>query len=445
MRCCYLATCLLLGILLITEPLVAQEAEKPLRDWAGSSERWLRGQVTPIRLVPDPDPARRRLLLSYEIPPEKFPRRFHRSATYDNALAALAFLIAGERDRAAFTLHALARLVRPDGSLWFSYNTGNDWPSEADHESALVRAGTVGWVGYALTFYVKHEPRCADDWSCKRERAFFLATAARLAKYLLTLQVNDPADPRDGLLRLGYGTINLAHSAKANEVIEVYRDEPAMGISTENNISAWFFLRELTELRPEARWNQAAERIRRGLLRTLWNDALGQFNQGFRSGGTLDSAKALDCASWGALFLLAGGEIEKAQRALRVIEDYYATRDRDAVGYRPYFDLPIYENPEVGRFFFPDNPSKEWRELPVVWSEGTLGVALANLRMGQAERARQLVAGLRPLERENGGLRCASVELPHQMAGVPCVAASAWLVLVSEALSQNALAEQMWK
>jgi hypothetical protein len=425
--------------------LVSQEAERPLRDWAAASEHWLRGQVTPNRLVSDPDPTRRRLLLSYEIAPEKFPQRFHRSATYDNALAALAFLIAGERDRAAFTLHGLARLVRPGGSLWFSYNTGNDWPSEADHESALVRTGAVGWVGYAFTFYLKHDPPCAGDRGCARERAFFSATAVRLAKYLLTLQVNDPSDPRDGLVRLGYGTINLAYSAKTNEVIELYLDEPAMGISSENNISAWFFLRQLADLTGETRWSQAAERIRRGLLRSLWNEATGQFNRGFNSSGTPDPVRALDCASWGALFLLATGETEKARTAMGVIEDYYATGDREAIGYRPYFDNPVYEDPEVGRFFFPDNPAKQWREVPVVWSEGTLGVALASLRMGQAERARQLVAGVRPLQLDNGGLRCASVELPYQMADVPCVAASAWLVLVAAALSHNPLVEEMWK
>ena len=86
----------------------------------------------------------------------------------------------------------------------------------------------------------------------------------------------------------------------------------------------------------------------------------------------------------------------------------------------------------------------QWRSLPIVWSEGTLGVALAWLHLGQADLARQLVMGLRPLS-ENAALRCATLALPFQMAAVPCVAASAWLVLVVAALSHNPLAEQMWK
>ena len=426
-------------------PAGAQEPEKPLHDLANTSDLWLRSKVIPNAVLPAPEPTRRGLLLSYEFSPERFPRLFHRSATYDDALAALAFLTVGDREKAASTLDALARLVRPDGSLWFSYNTADDWPSEANHDTALVRTGALAWVGYAFTFYLKYSPPCAGERGCARERAFFLATAIRLAKYLMTLQVNDKTDARDGLLRLGYGAINLEYSAKKNNVLERYLDEPAQGISTENNISAWFFLRQLADLTGDPTWSQVAGRIERGLLRHLWNDELRQFNEGFASNGSLDSNKALDCASWGALFLLATGETEKAERALDVTEKYYATRDGDVIGYRPYFDSPIYENPEVSKFFFPDDPHKQWGALSLVWSEGTLGVALARLRLGQADRARQLLNGLSSLKLANGSLRCATLELPFQMADVPCVAASAWFLLVAAALSNNPLAKEMWK
>lgn len=440
---------LLLGVLLWAKPLPAQQAAPPKnqeRDWSTVNLAWLLSQVTPNQTVPDPDPARRRLLISYDIPPEEFPQGFHRSATYDNALAALAFLLTGKRDEAAFTLHALARLVRRDGSLWFSYNTANSWPDEGYHESALVRAGAVGWVGYAFSFYLTHAPPCeVDDRGCARERAFFVETASRLADYLLSLQVDNPADPRHGLLRLGYGDIELAYEAANDQVFEVYLDEPALGISTENNISAWFFLRQLGELTGEARWSQAAERIRRGLLRGAWNEGIGQFNRGFHASGQPDPVKALDCASWGVLFLRAVDETEKARRVLTAIERYYRARDGAAVGYRPYFDHPVFKTAEVGRYFFPREPRKEWRDIPLVWSEGTLGVALAYLRMGKRQQAAAIMSGLRVLQVEGSGLRYASREVPYQMADVPSVAASAWLVLVAEAMRGNPLAEKFWQ
>ena len=432
-------------ILVASGPLVAQEAEKTLRGWASAVEAWQRGQITPNRMVQDPDPSRRGLLVSYDIPPQRFPRGFHRSATYDDAIAALSFLVRGDRDGAAFTLHALARQVRSNGSLWFGYNTANDWPGEADHEGAIVRAGAVGWAGYALTNYLAHPSLCVGNRGCERERAFFLETARRLANYLLSLQVNQQGDARDGLLRVGYGVIKLSYRQDTNQVIEQYLDEPALEISTENNISAWFFLRQLAKLTGENRWGQAADRIQRGLLRATWNSALGQFNGGFKVDGSADSTKALDCASWGALFLLAAQEPEKASEALRAIEGTYAARDGEARGYRPYSDFPIYKDPEVGRYYFPENPRKEWRDFPLVWSEGTLGVALAYLRMGQADRARRVIEGLRPLQVKNSGLRYASRDLPYHMRDAPSVAACAWLVLVAEDLNGNPLAKDIWR
>ena len=413
------------------------------QDWAAANQAWLRRQVTPNQMVPNPAANRRQLVVSYGITREEFPQGFHRSWTYDDALAALSFLISGDADAAASTLSALARLVRPDGSLWFSYNTANSWPDEEYHDSAMVRAGAIAWVGYAFTFYLTHAPRCpADDRGCVRERAGFQETAKRLANYLLSLQVNDPADPRHGLLRLGYATIELAVGAEAEEVVEVYLDEPALGISAENNISVWFFLQQLGELTREARWRDAADRVRRGLLHGAWNQDTGQFNRGFHPGGEPDAVKALDCASWGVLFLLAVGETEKAKRALEAVENYYAVRYGEAVGYRPYFDHPIFKTAEVGRYFFPDDPRREWRDLPIVWSEGTLGVALSYLRMGQAERAREVVAGLQALQVEDSGLRYASMDVPYHMADAPSVASAAWLILVTETMAGNPLGQR---
>jgi len=72
-------------------------------------------------------------------------------------------------------------------------------------------------------------------------------------------------------------------------------------------------------------------------------------------------------------------------------------------------------------------------------------VALAYLRTGRTQRAGEIVVGLKTLQVEGSGLRYASREVPHQMADVPSVAASAWLVLVTEAMAGNPLAERFWE
>jgi len=416
-----------------------------LEEWDAASQHWLAGQVAPNSAVPAPDATRRRLLVSYGVTKSDEPEPDH-SYTYDDALAAIAFVISGDADTAAYTLDALARLIRTDGSLWFSYSTSTNWPDESDHDSAMVRAGAIGWAGYAFAFYLANSPPCApENAGCLRQRAFLQAAAVRLATYLTSLEATEPENPAHGLLRQGYGNIRLVYHADKNDVLEDYEDVPARGFSTENNISSWFFLRSLGVVTGDSRWSAAADRIRDALLRVAWDKELGQFDQGFSPGGQRDSVRALDCASWGALFLLANGETEKARQALGNIDQYYASRDGDALGYRPYFDDHIFPGFEAGRFYFPDNPRKQWRELPLVWSEGSLGVALAYLRTGQPDRARRVIDGLRPMQVPSSGMRYASRSIPHQMTDAPSIAGSAWLVFLTEDLKGNPLAERFWK
>lgn len=425
---------------------VATCAAQSLDDWDSASQRWLAGQVAPNHVVPAPDATRRRLLVSYGIGTQRADQESDHSYTYDDALGAISFVISGDTNAAAYTLEALARLVRADGSLWFTYSTKDNWPDERDHDSAMVRAGAIGWAGYAFAFYLAHTPACPpDDAGCARQRAVLQQAAAKLATYLISLEATEPDNPAHGLLRQGYGNIRLVYHPEKNDVLEDYEDVPARGFSTENNISSWFFLRALGQVTGDARWPAAAGRIRDALLRVAWDKNLGQFDQGFSPGGQRDSVRALDCASWGSLFLLAIGETEKARQALRNVDQYYASRDGDAVGFRPYFDDHIFPGFEVGRFYFPENPRKQWRELPLVWSEGSLGVALAYLHSGQPDRARQIIEGLRPLQVPSSGLRYASRGVPHQMTDAPSIAGSTWLIFLAEALKGNPLAEQFWK
>src|SRR5690606_19526668 len=101
-------------------------------------------------------------------------------------------------------------------------------------------------------------------------------------------------------------------------------------------------------------------------LEALWMEEQGRFAQGIAE-GVLDEGSALDAAgAWGALLLLACGERERAERALRWVDEAHALPPASAAGYRPYAT-----GPEVG----------------VV--EGAVGVALAWHRLAPASpRAR---------------------------------------------------------
>lgn len=149
---------------------------------SATSLGWLRAQMTPNTLVPTPDPQRRGLVLSYA-PGRKTPGPLHRRAsTYDQALAAIAFVTTGDHASASRALAALARVQRKDGGFWFSYNVENTWPEDADHEMAIVRSGATAWAGYAFAFYLETRPT-AEDARAQRERASFLEAARRTADF----------------------------------------------------------------------------------------------------------------------------------------------------------------------------------------------------------------------------------------------------------------------
>ena len=395
---------------------------------------WLTRQITPNALVPEPAPQRRRLILSYK-PAEESSPLLQKSFVYDAALSAIAFSLTDHREKAALVLHALARQIRPDGSLWFSYNTKNTWPDEMSHDFGQVRGGAIAWCGYAFSLYLDmFPPKNTDSTGLARERVRFLKAATDLAEYLLSLQIQDPTSQRYGLMLGGWGRVGLRFNSQRGEVEEVFSPGPVPFVSTENNISIYFFLTKLAKITGEDRYARAAESIAQSLARALWDESRAQFWMGFNGPDEVNRGGALDCASWGALFWLARGDSDRARRSLETARQLYWNRDGPAQGHRPYYDWPIYEDRKVGEWFFPDASAKQWKDSPIVWSEGSLGVALAYLRLEDKKQATEILEGLEPLIQEDGGLLYASRDVPYHFSRLPSVAGTAWWVFLQEAL-----------
>ena len=420
----------MLGALAAALAAAAPAAAQP----ANASLAWLRAQLTPNAAVPVPDPPRRGLILSYA-PGAGAPGLLHRrSFTYDAALGAIAFTTAGDWGSASRLLQALARVQRPDGTFWFSYRTDVAWPTELDHDMGIVRSGATAWAGYAFAFYLERRPPA--DPRLERERGLFLGIARRVADALLGDRVAEPG-PARGLVRGGRALIRLVPDPQGPGIREVYEDRPVGWVSTEHNLATHFLLTALHRLTGEAQYGVAARGIQEGLQAGLWQEDLGQFAQGVLADGQLDRQLALDCASWGALFLWAIGDRDRAIRAATVADRVYRSADAGATGHRPYDGAPLYEDPDVQRRLLPAAPEARWQDLPFVWTEGSLGVALALARLGRGERAREIVREVLKL-RHGGGIRLASRELPHQFAAWPSVAGTAWHVIVDVALRSPA-------
>lgn len=335
--------------------------------WA-EGVQWLLGRQVPNSTVPTPAPGRSGLVISYIIPPSdpSYPYLYHRSWIYDDALAVIAWLMEGECQAAKKTLSALASLLDGDGKLGFSYNTADGW-----FDNTRYRTGAIAWVGYSFVFYQK---ACGDSQ--------FQAVAERIADWVLTMQ-----DPTTGSVKGG----------------------PDVGwFSTEHNIDAYFFLRDIGLLKGNTTYLEAAKRIKQSLLTNHWNPSYGCFQQGIG-----DTVKVLDAASWGALFLLSIGQSDKAENCLDFIEANFPTTvtcniggvSKNISGYKPDISTNL------------------------VWSEGSLGVAMAYQQAGDQAKRDAIVSEIWKMRGPNGGIvyACpAATDFPDWES----VAGTAWMVML---------------
>lgn len=169
----------------------------------------------------------------------------------------------------------------------------------------------------------------------------------------------------------------------------------------------------------------------------------GQLNRGQRKDGA-DTAKALDCASWGAVFLQAVGEDSKALTSLDSTKNYFVASKKHQ-GYKPYFDELLYEDPEINSLFYPDAPEKNWKDLPMIWTEGSLGVAMAYLKLDKIEQAVEVIEAMVALQDKEGGLPYATEDLRYQFSDNSSVAGTAWLVMVIAALEDENNLNLFWQ
>lgn len=400
-----------LALVLACGAPAAAPPSRPASAPAVSAMTYLRGS-----LVPWPSP-RSSARLALTDPQSR------RVATYDSALMVLVLIRNGSREEAASVIDALAALQRSDGSLPFSFEL-----PRPDEKSAYVRSGAVAWVGYAAAEYLD-----ADRRGPSRDRALTLARGA--ADYLLGRQVLLEGDPRDGLVRGGEGTYRYDVDARGR-LREWFEAEDIAWTSVEHNIDAFFFLRALARVTGEARYASAAARIAAGLART-WDGARGQLARGVTEDGA-DDVSALDCASWGSVFLAASGDRDRAETSAAIADAAFASRDprSSARGHRFRRRGPLVEGAVLLRVLGPKLPARDWSELDAIWPEGSAGVALAALRVGRADRARAILDDLEPLRAPDGALPTFTVDIPFVFDTKPSIAGTAWVELVRYELAR---------
>lgn len=353
------------------------------------------------------------------------------SSTYDAALAALWLLERGRRDEAGRLLAGVAALQHDDGALPFSFALPAPAPGVT-----YVRSGAIAWVGYAAARYL-------NDAADGPHRPAIAEMAHRLAGYLLSRRVEKPGDRRDGLVTGGAG--RYRHEITDTGIVETLEPGELNWASTEHNIDVYFFWRELGLAARNERYRRAADNLAGAIVARLWDDRAGQFHQGVDR--RPDPTRALDCASWGAIFLQAIGDPVRARRSYQAAERLYAVTDasRQVAGHKPYAERALIESRALADYFAEKLPAQSWRELAAVWPEGSAGVALAALRLGEVERARTILAELDRLRGPEGGLPCLTVEIPMEFASAPALAGTAWVALVRAELESSPAKAMIWR
>jgi|GEM_PF-1408058 len=279
--------------------------------------------------------------------------------TYDQALSVMAFAALGRIDLSGKILASLRQIQNPDGSFYFSYRLSDLSPT-----SDRKYTGSIAWVVMAVNLY----RRITGDRS-------YDCFAQKTLKWLKARQITDRWDPRFGGLSLG---------------------TRADVFSTEHNLDSYSAFKYFGGNRNR----RSARRIKRFILRQLYDSDQSRFLTGFR-----DPSRYLDCQSWAILTLGQG-----FCHLLESLEDHFRVKtilgpDEDTV--EGFFERPAKGAP--------------------VWSEGTEGAALAFFICGQDHRGDYYHRQVRKMTGDSGGIRYAT---PNDLgfSTSPSVAGTAWFL-----------------
>jgi len=301
------------------------------------------------------------------------------SWTYDNALAALAFVADGNRGQARQLLDQLAVLQNQDGSFNFAFDV------RTGRSSPVVRSGAVAWVGLAAAAYRSRYGGTAYD-----------PMLSGVIDYLLAQR------DESGLIT-GGPKVDWA--------------------STQHNLLADELLREVAGQKGVGRYTAAQLAEAQESLGASIDDQLlvDKGDSVYFREGRLDDRIPIDVQALGAMYLQARGDPRAAEVGsfMRLKEWQLSARlskdgGKAVSGLRPFLD--------------PASPA-------VIWTEGTLEAQFSLTRLGVSDPA--ISAGVKSLTATMTGDAVgpigadrASVSNWGEYRDWPTSAAASWLLLL---------------
>ena len=328
----------------------------------------------------------------------RFPEQ---SYVYDQAVALAAITAMGDHTMARDLMEGLFRLQTNggthDGGFRFS---GRQW--SANYGDPAYRTGAHAYAVHAALLYVQMWPQ-----EYKRYYDRILRGIQWLDRQLVT-QGN-----RAGLYLGGAGT--YIPDGGGGQSFDELRN--ITWASTEHNIDAYFVFRLAGQVLNPSYTNRA-EALANVMMQKLWNPSLQRMNQGVQEAGP-DTADALDCHSWGAIFLSAIGEHEKAAHIMseESLAPFRFTRTapngNQVTGYAGFYNSPGYEG-----------------ALPLTWWEGSFGVAEAFWKIRDFDRWQRTLAEMMPGQFDDGSFPYVSNPDPtYEVFTYKSVASTAWGII----------------
>jgi len=314
---------------------------------------------------------------------------------YDQALAVIAFSLAGEQASADQILNALAASQTASGAWVFAYLTDG---ADANPGVDMRIAGANAWLGMALNAYQK------AFGSTK-----YLAMSTRLHDYLRAQIV--PV------------TINGASRSGLRFAPTNYVPGRTGIFALEHQLDAYASMHQYHALNGGAPYLAAATALR-GMSEGLWNGTrfLGGYDANTQTLNT--SERYLDTYSWSVLALgNTGSAGQNFAAALPAMCDYFNVDgrldypSRKVTGIVGFYDV-IYDNA----------PSA----TPFVWSEGSLGAIMA-MRQGApamacaGNGASQMLESLNYMVDKLGSMPYATRNADASFTSSGSVAGTAWL------------------
>ncbi len=351
---------------------------------------WSGRETAPAPLLkPNSNEGKLYLVRSFDIPPtdKLYKDLVNYSFTYDNGLAALAFVASHNRGQSMQVLDQLQELQNDDGSLYFAYDVSNG------ANAPVKRSGAIAWAGIAAAAFRRtYDSDRYDD------------LLGGVVKYLISQR------GKDGLVRGGpdVSWVSTQHNLLTLSLLGELQSQLE---GTKTKIGGY----------SAADYGEFAESIGKAAIEDLLVEEGSSVH--FRQ-GTSDSQIPVDVQSFGAMYLNLRGDDRDGDVAAYLQQPEFLLGPRESAddagvvsGLRPYFD-------ETG----PDT----------IWSEGTIEAGLA---LGRLEiKDKEISSGISSLAETMKGKDVGPIGADRNIRSDwgeyhtwPTSAAASWLLMLKNA------------